>query len=149
MRAKQSALLLRRVASLAVTAKRHAVEPSDFGSRVAHVDNQQANRGTGASLLLWKHLRSIGAKSRTSSSPGGKTPSLKRENSASDSSEYCWKRTPRLTGIMSWIRSVFRSSKKDCGVRSSCAEQRSSSWRSRNQREATGAHRLQPISWVC
>lgn len=149
MRAKQSALLLPRVASLAVAAKSNAVEPSDLGSRVAHVDDQQTNRGTGAPLLLWKYLRSIGMKNRTSSSSGGKTPSLKRENSASDSSEYCWKRTSRLTGILSWIRSVFRSSKKDCGVRISCAEQRSSSWRSIDQREAAVAHRLQPISWVC
>lgn len=149
MRAKQSALLLLRVASLAVTAKSNAVEPSDFGSRVAHVDNQQANRGAGASFLLWKHLRSIGTKNRTSSSSGGKTPSLKRENSASDSSEYCWRRTSSLAVVLSWIRSVFRSNKKDCGVRRSCAEQRSSSWRSTNQCEAAVAHRLLPISWVC
>ena len=70
MRAKQSALLLPRVASLAVAAKSNAVEPSDLGSRVAHVDDQQTNRGTGAPLLLWKYLRSIGMKNRTSSSSG-------------------------------------------------------------------------------
>ena len=136
-------------AELRSVAKRDEKEAGDVDSRVAQIDNQQPNGQTAAAFFVWKHLLWRGLERCTASRSGGKTPSLRREKSASDSSEKGCRREARKAGFFSWIRCDLRRKRNDRGVRSSWREQRSSSCRSTHRREAMESQRLQPISCVC